>query len=199
MDGFNAPTPTYTAYDLRQVQSGDKSPDGKGTLSLCRGIEVGHIFQLGSKYADIMKANVLNQAGKAQTLVMGCYGLGLSRMVAAAIEQHHDNAGICLPEAMAPFQVNIIPINMHRSERVQAAAEALYERLIKQGFDVLLDDRKERPGVLFADNDLIGIPHRLVISERGLDAGTVEYKARCASEAVQISMGEVENQLKAKD
>nr|MCH9763761.1 proline--tRNA ligase [Gammaproteobacteria bacterium] len=132
---------TYEAFDLREVKAGDKSPDGQGTLKLCRGIEVGHIFQLGSKYAELMKANVLNAEGKAQTLMMGCYGLGISRMVAAAIEQHHDERGICLPETMAPFQFNIIPINMHRSERVKEAAEALYQALLDQGFDVLLDDR----------------------------------------------------------
>lgn len=193
MEGFEADTSTYEAFDLREVKAGDKSPDGKGTLNICRGIEVGHIFQLGSKYADIMKANVLNHEGKAQTLLMGCYGLGLSRMVAAAIEQHHDERGICLPETMAPFHINIIPINMHRSERVKNAAEALYQNLLKQGFEVLLDDRKERPGVLFADNDLIGIPHRIVIGERSLDAGMIEYKARCDAEAVQMPIDEIEN------
>jgi prolyl-tRNA synthetase len=182
----------YEAFDLREVKAGDKSPDLKGHLKLCRGIEVGHIFQLGSKYAELMKATVLNAEGKAQTLLMGCYGLGISRMVAAAIEQHHDERGICLPEALAPFQIGIIPINMHRSERVKEAAEALYQSLLDQGFDVLLDDRKERPGVLFADHDLIGIPHRLVIGERGLDAGTIEYKARCDSEAKQIPIDEVQ-------
>lgn len=186
---------TYEAYDLREVKAGDKSPDGQGTLKLCRGIEVGHIFQLGSKYAEAMKATVLNQAGKAQTLTMGCYGLGLSRMVAAAIEQHHDERGIALPEAMAPFQVGIIPINAHRSERVKAAAEKLYQTLLSEGFDVLLDDRKERPGVLFADHDLIGIPHRLVIGERGLDAGTIEYKARQADKAEEIPLDKVLAQL----
>ena len=193
MEDFKADSKTYEAFDLREVKAGDKSPDGKGTLNICRGIEVGHIFQLGSKYAEIMKANVLNREGKAQTLSMGCYGLGISRMVAAAIEQHHDERGICLPEAMAPFQINIIPINMHRSERVKEAAETLYQSLLDQGFEVLLDDRKERPGVLFADNDLIGIPHRLVIGERGLDAGMIEYKARCDAEAIQIPIDEIQD------
>lgn len=186
---------TYEAFDLREVKAGDESPDGQGTLQLCRGIEVGHIFQLGSKYAERMKATVLNAEGKAQTLLMGCYGLGISRMVAAAIEQHHDERGICLPLAMAPFQVGIIPINMHRSERVKEAAEALYQSLQAQGFDVLLDDRKERPGVLFADHDLIGIPHRLVIGERGLDAGTIEYKARCDQDAKQMPLDEIQDFL----
>ncbi len=183
---------TFEVFDLREVKAGDKSPDGKGYLKLCRGIEVGHIFQLGSKYTKQMHATVLNAEGKAQTPVMGCYGLGISRMVAAAIEQHHDERGICLPEALAPFQVGIIPINMHRSERVKKVAESLYQALLDQGIDVLLDDRKERPGVLFADHDLIGIPHRLVIGERGLDAGMVEYKARCDAEAKQIPLDEVQ-------
>jgi prolyl-tRNA synthetase len=195
MNSFKADTDNYDAFDLREVKAGDKSPDNQGTLNICRGIEVGHIFQLGSKYAELMKANVLNREGKTQTLLMGCYGLGLSRMVAAAIEQHHDARGICLPEALAPFQINIIPINMHRSERVKEAAESLYQSLLDQGFDVLLDDRKERPGVLFADNDLIGIPHRLVIGERGLDAGMIEYKARRADEAIQIPIDEIQSFL----
>ena len=180
-------------FDLREVKAGDPSPDGQGTLQMCRGIEVGHIFQLGSNYAEHMKATVLNSNGKAQTLMMGCYGLGISRMVAAAIEQHHDDRGMCLPEALAPFQIGIIPINGHRSERVKEAAENLYQALLAQGFDVLLDDRKERPGVLFADHDLIGIPHRLVIGERGLDDGTLEYKARCDAEAKHIPLDEVQD------
>jgi prolyl-tRNA synthetase len=179
-------------FDLREVKAGDPSPDGQGNLQMCRGIEVGHIFQLGSKYAELMKATVLNSNGKAQTLVMGCYGIGISRMVAAAIEQHHDERGMCLPEALAPFQIGIIPINGHRSERVKNAAEELYQTLLAQGFDVLLDDRKERPGVLFADHDLIGIPHRVVIGERGLDEGTVEYKARRDTEAKPIPVDEIQ-------
>ncbi len=181
----------FEAFDLREVKAGDKSPDSQGTLKLCRGIEVGHIFQLGRKYSELMKATVLNAEGKAQTLMMGCYGLGISRMVAAAIEQHHDEHGICLPEAMAPFQIGIIPINMHRSERVREVAENLYQSLQDQGLDVLLDDRKERPGVLFADHDLIGIPHRLVIGDRGLENGMVEYKARANGESRQIPLDEV--------
>lgn len=182
----------HEVFDLREVKAGDPSPDGQGTLHMCRGIEVGHIFQLGSKYAEIMKANVLNANGKAQTLMMGCYGLGISRMVAAAIEQHHDARGMCLPEVLAPFQIGIIPINGHRSERVQEAAESLYQDLLAQGFDVLLDDRKERPGVLFADHDLIGIPHRFIIGERGLDEGTLEYKARCDTDAKHIPLDDIQ-------
>lgn len=177
-----------SAFDLREVKAGDISPDGEGVLRMCRGIEVGHIFQLGTKYAEAMRATVLDAAGQSQTLVMGCYGLGISRIVAAAIEQHHDERGICLPEAMAPFQIGIIPINMHRSKRVQEAAETLYQSLLHQGFEVLLDDREERPGVLFADHDLIGIPHRLVVSERGLDANVIEYKARQSHEAHNIPL-----------
>jgi prolyl-tRNA synthetase len=186
------------AFDLREVKTGDPSPDGQGHLKLCRGIEVGHIFQLGSNYTKAMNATVLNRDGKAQTLIMGCYGLGLSRMVAAAIEQHHDERGICLPKAMAPFQVGIIPIGYHRSERVKQAVDTLYQSLLDAGFDVLLDDRTERPGVMFADHDLIGIPHRLVIGERGLDAGMVEYKARCETEATSLPMDEVEAFLKSR-
>ena len=170
---------TYTdAADLRCVKEGDKAKDGQGTLRACRGIEVGHVFQLGDKYAQAMKAQVLNESGELQTLIMGCYGFGVSRVVAAAIEQHHDARGIVWPKAIAPFDVVIIPINAHRSERVKNAAEKLYQDLLQAGFDVLLDDREERPGVLFADNDLIGIPKRIVISEKLLDNQQVEYKQR---------------------
>lgn len=164
--------------DLRNVKEGDMSPDGKGKLHACRGIEVGHIFQLGEKYAEAMNAKVLNEAGQLQTMTMGCYGLGISRVVAAAIEQHHDDKGIIWPESIAPFQLVIIPINGHRSEEVKKAAEQLYQACLERGVDVLLDDRNERPGVLFADSDLIGIPHRFVISERLLADECVEYKGR---------------------
>lgn len=166
------------AYDLRTVKPGDTSPDGKGTLRACRGIEVGHIFQLGDKYAKAMNATVLNESGQLQPMLMGCYGLGISRIVAATIEQHHDDSGILWPESIAPFQLVIIPINSHRSESVRLRAKELYEHCLSNHIDVLLDDRDERAGVLFADNDLIGIPHRLVISERHLNQDKVEYKAR---------------------
>jgi len=166
------------------VKEGDESPDGVGKLIACRGIEVGHIFQLGDKYADAMKAAVINESGQLETMIMGCYGLGISRVVAAAIEQHHDEQGILWPEAIAPFQLVIIPINANRNEEVKNKAEALYLDVTSRGIDVLLDDRPARPGVLFADSDLIGIPHRLVISERHLATGCIEYKAR-SSEAVQ--------------
>ena len=178
-------------HDLRNVKDGDKSPDGKGTLRSCRGIEVGHIFQLGDKYAKAMQATVLNDAGKQQIMLMGCYGLGISRVVAAAIEQHHDENGILWPNNIAPFQCVIIPINAARSAIVKEAAEALYGQLLTAGIDVLLDDRNERAGVLFADNDLIGIPHRLVISERNLAENVVEYKARQSKEPESVPLRDV--------
>ncbi len=173
-------------FDLRNVKEGDTSPDGQGKLKMCRGIEVGHVFQLGDKYAKSMRCDVINEDGHQQILLMGCYGLGISRVVAAAIEQHHDEQGIIWPYAMAPFQLVIIPINGHRSAIVKEKAEALYQECLDMGLDVLLDDRQERPGVLFADSDLIGIPHRLVIGERHLNDGKIEYKARNQSESVLI-------------
>lgn len=179
------------AYDLRNVKQGDTSPDGNGTLHACRGIEVGHIFQLGAKYAEAMKAAVINEEGALQTMLMGCYGLGISRVVAAAIEQHHDENGIIWPQNIAPFQLVIIPINAQRSSIVKDAAETLYQQLTDLGLDVLLDDRNERPGVLFADNDLMGIPHRLVVSERNLAQDLLEYKARNDKEASLIPMKEL--------
>ena len=174
--GRDLPEPQVA--DLRNVVAGESSPDGEGVLELKRGIEVGHIFQLGTKYSEAMKATVLDEKGSAITMVMGCYGIGVSRIVAAAIEQNHDAKGIVFPASIAPFQVAIAPIHMHKSERLRVAAEALYERLLKAGVDVVFHDRNERPGVMFADLELIGVPHRLVISDRGLDAGTVEYKSR---------------------
>ena len=153
------------AFDLRNVKEGDQSPDGKGRLHSCRGIEVGHVFQLGDKYAKAMNAAVINEQGQLQTMMMGCYGLGISRVVAAAIEQNHDEQGIIWPQAIAPFQLVIIPINGQRSALVKEKSELLYNRLLELGIDVLIDDRNERPGVLFADHDLIGIPHRLVLGD----------------------------------
>ncbi|WP_133138928.1 proline--tRNA ligase [Legionella genomosp. 1] len=184
------------AYDLRSVKEGDLSPDGKGRLMSCRGIEVGHVFQLGDKYAAAMNASVINEEGQLQVMQMGCYGLGISRVVAAAIEQHHDERGILWPLAIAPFQLVIIPINAQRSETVRAAAETLYNQLIEVGVEVLLDDRNERPGVLFADSDLVGIPHRLVISERHLEQQSVEYKARNKEELSMIPLDEVSDFVK---
>jgi len=179
------------AYDLRTVKEGDLSPDGMGKLHACRGIEVGHIFQLGDKYSKALDAKVLNEAGQLQPMLMGCYGLGISRIVAAAIEQNHDERGIIWPEVLAPFQVCIIPINGHRNAEVQKAAETLYQDLCAKGIDALLDDRNERPGVLFADSDLLGIPHRIVISERHLKEQLVEHKARNRDELALIPLAEV--------
>jgi prolyl-tRNA synthetase len=167
-------------HDLRNVVSGDPSPDGKGTLEICRGIEVGHIFQLRTKYAEALKATYLDAQGKAQIIEMGCYGIGVSRIVAAAIEQNYDERGIMLPAAMAPFQIAIVPIGMGKSEAVREAVEQLYAKLQTAGIEVLLDDRDERPGVMFADMELIGIPHRIVIGERGLKDGMLEYQGRRA-------------------
>lgn len=177
--------------DLRKVVPGDKSPDGKGKLKLVRGIEVGHIFQLGSKYSKAMNATVLNEQGQEVILEMGCYGIGISRIVAAAIEQNHDDHGIIWPAAIAPFHVILIPINWHKSTELQTTVEALYRELQTAGLEVLLDDRNERAGVMFADADLIGIPHRLILSERGLTSGFVEYKSRSESESRQLALGEV--------
>ncbi|MGC8119182.1 proline--tRNA ligase [Marinobacter sp. VGCF2001] len=164
--------------DLRNVVEGDASPDGNGTLEIRRGIEVGHIFKLGNKYSQAMNASVLDENGKTAILEMGCYGVGVSRIVAASIEQNHDDKGIVWPDAIAPFEVAIVTLNGHKSPVVAEAGNKLYEQLRQAGYDVLLDDRNERPGVKFADMELIGIPHRFVVSERGLTAGTLEYKGR---------------------
>ena len=169
--------------DIRNVVEGDPSPDGKGFIQIRRGIEVGHIFQLGDKYSKALNANVLNENSRAQILEMGCYGIGVTRVVAAAIEQNHDDKGIMWPDAIAPFQVCIVPMQMHKSPRVKQAAEQLYNELKAKGVEVLFDDRNERPGVMFNDMELIGIPHRIVIGERGLDEGTIEYKHRRDSES----------------
>ncbi|KZX58519.1 proline--tRNA ligase [Halioglobus sp. HI00S01] len=170
--------PLGRVEDLREVVEGDLSPDGQGTLQIKRGIEVGHIFQLGTKYSDAMKAQVLDDTGRNVTMTMGCYGIGVSRVVASAIEQNHDDKGIIWPAAMAPFQLAIVPLNMQKSEEVAACAEELYATLKAQGVDVLMDDRNERPGVKFADMELIGIPHRIVIGDRALKEGNIEYKGR---------------------
>ncbi len=170
--------PEPETADLRNVVEGDPSPDGRGHLSIVRGIEVGHVFQLGDTYSRAMGLTVLDESGRERTPTMGCYGIGVSRLVAAAIEQNHDDRGIRWPEPIAPFQLALIPINLHKSERLREAVERLYTELRAAGIDVLLDDRDARPGFKFADCELIGIPHRLVISERGLDAGQVEYRRR---------------------
>jgi prolyl-tRNA synthetase len=170
--------PAPLTADLRNVVNGDPSPDGRGRLAIARGIEVGHIFQLGSKYSEAMKATVLDEEGRETGMIMGCYGIGVSRIVAAAIEQHHDDSGMIWPDPIAPFQVALLPMNMKKSQRVREATETLYEELLAAGLDVLLDDREARPGVMFADMELIGIPHRVVVGEKNLDRGMVEYKHR---------------------
>jgi prolyl-tRNA synthetase len=177
--------------DLRNVVEGDLSPDGQGVLHIARGIEVGHVFQLGRKYAEALDATVIDDQGKAQLMTMGCYGIGVSRIVAAAIEQRHDEAGIIWPEAMAPWRVVVCVINQRNVPEVSEAAEALYQRLNQQGIETVLDDRGLRPGGMFADMELIGIPHRVVVSERGVAAGTLEYRARGESENRAVSQDEL--------
>ena len=184
--------------DLRMVVEGDPSPDGKGQITLARGIEVGHIFQLGTKYSEAMKAGVINEGGKNQIMTMGCYGIGISRVVAAAIEQNHDDKGIIWSANLAPFQVALCPMNMHKSERLKVASEQLYQDLLAAGIDVLFDDRKVRAGFMFSDMELIGIPHCIVVGDRGLDSGTVEYKARTAEANEEIPFADVIDFLKAK-
>ncbi|MEH0875211.1 proline--tRNA ligase [Pectobacterium cacticida] len=183
--------PLPEVADIRNVVEGDISPDGKGTLQIKRGIEVGHIFQLGSKYSEALKATVQGEDGRNQTLTMGCYGIGVTRVVAAAIEQNHDEHGIIWPDAIAPFQVAILPMNMHKSFRVKEVAEDIYQQLRAKGIDVLLDDRKERPGVMFADMELIGVPHTIVIGDRNLDSEEIEYKHRRIGEKRMIKTGEI--------
>ena len=177
--------------DLRNVVEGDASPDGNGTLEIKRGIEVGHIFQLGTKYSAAMGASVLNEQGRATVMEMGCYGIGITRIVAAAIEQNHDDRGIIWPAAIAPFQVAIVAIGYLKSEKVRAQADALYQSLKEAGVEVLLDDRKERPGVMFADMELIGIPHRLTIGDRALERGVIEYHHRASGENTDILIEEM--------
>ena len=182
--------------DIRNVVAGDPAPGGKGTLSIARGIEVGHIFQLGTKYSQAMGATVQDSDGKDRAMAMGCYGIGITRIVGAAIEQNHDDNGIIWPAPLAPFDVVLVPINMHRSEVVREAAEALYAELTDSGLDVLFDDRDVRPGVKFADAELIGIPHRLVVSDRGLEAGELEYRHRRDEESRNLNREEALNLLK---
>ena len=184
--------------DIRTVVEGDPSPDGNGEITLARGIEVGHIFQLGTKYSASMKAGVINEGGKNQIMLMGCYGIGISRVVAAAIEQNHDDKGIIWPSNLAPFQVALCPMNMHKSERLKVAAEQLYQDLQAAGFEVLFDDRKVRAGFMFSDMELIGVPHCIIVGDRGLDAGTVEYKSRIAKENEEILLVDIVAFLKAK-
>ncbi len=184
--------------DIRNVVRGDPSPDGKGSLEICRGIEVGHIFQLRTKYSEKLAASFLDESGQARIMEMGCYGIGVSRIVAAAIEQNHDDRGICFPEAIAPFQVAIVPIGMKKSESVREAAEKLHAELLESGIDALFDDRDERPGVMFADMELVGIPHRIVVGERGLAEGQVEYQGRRDAAARGIRLAEAVKFMKER-
>ncbi|HEY5020129.1 MAG TPA: His/Gly/Thr/Pro-type tRNA ligase C-terminal domain-containing protein, partial [Steroidobacteraceae bacterium] len=175
--------PEPPGADLRNVVAGDPSPSGRGKLAIVRGIEVGHIFQLGRKYSTAMNAAILDEAGAPVKMLMGCYGIGVTRIVAAAIEQNHDDRGIIWPDPIAPFHVVLVPLNMDKSAQVRAAADALYAQFGEAGIEVLYDDRDARPGVKFADAELLGIPHRIVIGERGLKAGTLEYRHRRASDS----------------
>jgi prolyl-tRNA synthetase len=195
--GRDLPEPAQVV-DIRNVISGDASPDGKGLLELCRGIEVGHIFQLRTKYSDAMKVTFLDEGGKTQVTEMGCYGIGVSRIVAAAIEQNHDERGIIWPEAMAPFQVSLLAIGMKKSELVQTSVEKIYRDLRLAGIEVLLDDRDERPGVMFADHELMGIPHRVVIGDRGLQKGEVEYQGRREGQMLTVSLQNIVSHLQSK-
>ena len=190
--------PEPKSVDIRNIVAGDPSPSGSGTLEIARGIEVGHIFQLGQLYSQAMQATVLDEQGKAVTMFMGCYGIGVTRVVAAAIEQNHDANGIIWPEPLAPFNVVVVPINYQKSERVRRAADQLYEDLGAAGIDVLLDDRDARPGVKFADAELIGIPHRVVIGDRGLEAGKLEYRHRRDSESTEIPAADVVAYIEGK-
>ena len=195
--GRDLPEPA-TVADFRNVLAGDPSPDGQGTLELCRGIEVGHIFQLRTQYAAALKCAFLDENGQSQIMEMGCYGIGVSRIVGAAIEQNHDERGIHFPPAIAPFEVCIVPMGYAKSDAVKAASDALYGQLKAAGVDVLLDDRNERPGVMFADMELIGIPHRVVVGERGLGEGKLEYKGRGDAEAQLVPLAELDEFLKAR-
>jgi prolyl-tRNA synthetase len=183
--------PEPETMDIRNVVTGDPSPDGQGKLTIARGIEVGHIFKLGSKYSESMKATVLDEQGREVNMIMGCYGIGVSRIVAAAIEQNHDDKGIIWPDAIAPFQVALLPMNMKKSQRVREAVEQLYAEFTEAGLCVLLDDREVRPGVMFADMELIGIPHRVVVGEKNLDRDMVEYKARRDADNRDIPRSEI--------
>jgi prolyl-tRNA synthetase len=194
--GRDLPEPAVA--DLRNVVAGDPSPSGRGTLGIARGIEVGHIFQLGRKYSEAMNATVLDEQGKSVVMFMGCYGIGVTRVVAAAIEQNHDERGIVWPEPIAPFEVSLIPINLQKSERVREAAERLYAELQAAGLDVVLDDRDARPGVKFADDELIGIPHRIVIGDKGLERGVLEYKRRRDGESAEVPVGNAVEFLKKR-
>ena len=194
--GRDLPEPAVA--DLRNAVTGDSAPDGHGILSIARGIEVGHVFQLGTTYSEPLRAVILDEEGRAVNAFMGCYGIGITRVIAASIEQNHDDNGIIWPTAIAPFQVALLPMNMHKSLRLRDAVEKLYAELLAAGIEVLLDDRSMRPGVMFAEADLIGIPHRLVLGERGLDAGNIEYKRRADGDSAEHAITDVVAFLQAR-
>jgi prolyl-tRNA synthetase len=195
--GRDLPEPDVVA-DIRNVVEGDPSPDGKGVLAIQRGIEVGHVFLLGTRYTQDMNATYLDESGKPQLMQMGCYGIGITRVVGAAIEQNHDERGIAWPDALAPFTIVICPIGYDRSADVKTAADELHADLLAQGIDAMLDDRGERPGAMFADWELIGVPHRVVISDRGLKEGKVEYQGRRDAQATAVPSAEVQAFVKGK-
>jgi prolyl-tRNA synthetase len=190
--------PVPDVADLRTIVEGDPSPDGKGQITLARGIEVGHIFQLGNKYSGAMKAGIINEAGKHQIMLMGCYGIGISRVVAAAIEQNHDGRGIIWPKNLAPFQVALLPMNMHKSERLKALAEQLYADLQAAGIEVLFDDRKVRAGFMFSDMELIGIPHCIIVGDKSVEEGVLEYKSRTSRDNEELALADMIGFIKAK-
>ncbi|MDE1943296.1 MAG: proline--tRNA ligase [Betaproteobacteria bacterium] len=195
--GRDLPEPDQVA-DLRNVVAGDPSPDGKGTLDICRGIEVGHVFQLRTKYSEAMSITYLDESGQSRVVEMGCYGIGVSRIVAAAIEQHHDERGICFPRAIAPFEVSVVAIGLNKSPAVREAAENLYQELLSQGLDVLFDDRDDRVGVMLADQELLGIPVRIVVGDRGLKEGMVELQGRRDAAAAKVSLAEAATRVREK-
>jgi prolyl-tRNA synthetase len=190
--------PEAEVVDIRNVIEGDPSPTGRGRLRIARGIEVGHIFQLGRKYSESMNATVLDEQGKSVMMHMGCYGIGVTRVVAAAIEQNHDERGIVWPGPLAPFDMSLIPINLQKSDRVREVSEQLYARLTDAGFDVLFDDRDARPGVKFADDELLGIPHRIVVGDKGLERGVLEYKRRRDGHGADVPVAEIISFLNTK-
>ena len=198
LTGANWQGVEFSEADLRNAVEGDDSPDGKGKLVIKRGIEVGHIFQLGTKYSEAMKANVIGESGKAVTTTMGCYGIGVTRVIAAAIEQNYDDRGIIFPESIAPFQLVIVPINYNKSTRVKALADDLYQQCSEAGIEVLLDDRKERAGIMFADSELLGIPHRMVLSDTHADNGNIEYKARNNADKIEVKFEEALSFIQSK-
>jgi prolyl-tRNA synthetase len=194
--GRDLPEPALVA-DIRNVVDGDPSPDGKGSLEIVRGIEVGHIFQLRTEYSEAMKASFLDESGTPRPLEMGCYGIGITRIVGAAIEQNHDERGIVFPTPIAPFHVALVPIGYGKSAAVRETADALYRELSESGVEVLMDDRDERPGVMFADMELMGIPHRIVVGERSLREGVIEYQGRRDKEPKKLPRAEVVSQLRS--